>query len=81
MCKMRKDKIFNRYKNAKSIVEDVQTLQKKWSLLYKRRNSIAHETDMIRKQKGKKIHFNNTNTMINDIKFIRDFGEFLSNEL
>lgn len=58
-------------------------LRKKWSKVYERRNNIAHECDIIRKQKAKIIHLNKAKhkQMINDISFIKDFGRYLAEEL
>jgi hypothetical protein len=79
-----KKKIFDLYSkdsNAKGI--SAKDLGIKWSQLYYRRNQIAHECDIVRQAKPQKIKQNQCkpNKIKEDIKFIMDFGEFLSKEL
>jgi hypothetical protein len=78
-----KGNIFSLYKTNRALTKGAKELKIKWSVIYKHRNNIAHECDIVRKQKARKIHFNNLkpNNIINEINFVKDFGNFIAREL
>jgi hypothetical protein len=78
-----KKSVFTEYSKSIKGAQTPQQLKDRWSELYERRNAIAHECDMVRKEKTKKIHFNSIQekAILNDIAFIKSFGAFLAVEL
>jgi hypothetical protein len=60
-----------------------QQARDRWSRLYRYRNRIAHECDMLRMAKPQRANFNTVNvaTMESDMDFIKDLGSFLAQQL
>lgn len=52
----------------------------RWSLIYKRRNQIAHECDIIRQNKMRRVkrHIFTATELKEDTAFAREFGQFLA---
>lgn len=76
-----KKSIFTKYVKSRPTSRITPTtLQEKWERLYIKRNQIAHECDIIRKPKPQKVHFHEFSgkEMLDDIRFIGDFGHFLA---
>jgi hypothetical protein len=78
-----KDKIFSKFAAVLGGSNTAQQLQNRWSRIYQRRNHIAHESDIQRKERMRKVSFNpvDVSKMKSDIKFIESFGRFLANNL
>jgi hypothetical protein len=78
-----KKRIFTAYSKSIGTKAKADAIRDKWIRAYERRNSIAHECDIVRKKKARKVHFNpiDEKRMPEEIKFIGDFGKFLSKEL
>jgi hypothetical protein len=59
------------------------TVRRRWSRLYARRNAIAHECNIVRKLKAKKIHFVavTASELRTEIAEVRAFGQFLAESL
>jgi ribosomal protein S8E len=78
-----KNKIFDRYGKTLRPQKSADHLQQEWARLYTRRNHMAHECDIVRKSKAKKIHFQKISEteLKSDIAFIRAFGKYLAGEL
>lgn len=74
--------VFSQYakKNPSNKSED---FKKRWIHLYKRRNQIAHECDITRKNRSRKIetHRINATDIKKDVTFISNFGLFLAEAL
>jgi hypothetical protein len=75
--------VFTEYSRSSGQTESPQRLKQRWNDLYERRNAIAHECDMVRKKKTKKIHFQTVNEkqLVADLAFAKSFGAFLAVEL
>lgn len=61
-----------------------ELLKKQWSLIYRRRNTIVHECNVLRtKISPKKIRFEAINPveLKKDLDFVEDFGKFLAEKL
>jgi hypothetical protein len=58
-------------------------VNKRWGRVYQKRNHLAHECDIVRKEKAKKVHFNSVDpqSILDDIDFVKRFGEFLALKL
>ena len=58
-------------------------VSKHWARVYQKRNHLAHECDIVRKEKAKRVHLNTVDpqAISNDITFIKRFGEFLARGL
>lgn len=71
---------FGKLMTPRQIKKDVWA---RWQNIYQKRNHIAHECDIVRKEKAKKIHWNPTTAseLLEDIDFIRKFGGFIANKL
>ena len=78
-----KDKIFSKFAAALGGSNTAQQLQKRWSRIYQRRNNIAHESDIQRRERMRKVSFYpvDVSKMKSDIQFIESFGRFLANNL
>lgn len=78
-----RDKIFTRFSKTFNPEEQPKILQDRWSRVYLRRNQIAHECDIVRKAKQRKVHFHviRPQQIKDDIAFAECFGTFLAREL
>jgi len=78
-----KDGIFDKYGRTMSPSQSSKQLHNRWSRLYMRRNHIAHECDIMRKSKARKVHFHliTSTELKKDIEFVKNFGLFLAKEL
>jgi len=77
-----KNRIFTLY--AKTITgSSAEDLQNEWNNIYRRRNFIVHECDIIRRSKMRIVRLNNSNPIIlkKHIEFSKKFGEYLSQNL
>lgn len=75
-------KIFAAY--ATHLRKDPELLKKQWSSIYRKRNNVVHECNIIRtKISPKKIRFENINLpeLRRDIIFAREFGKFIATKL
>lgn len=74
--------IFKEFATEKN-KKEVDIIKKHWSSIYQKRNHIAHECDIIRKEKTKKIHFHKAEPqkLIDDIHFVEAFGIFVAEKL
>ena len=78
-----KKTILERFGNILKPRRSSKYLHEEWSRLYARRNQIAHDCDIVRKSRARKIHLHmdSTSDLKNDIRLVRNFGEFLAREL
>lgn len=78
-----KNKIFAKFSKTSGLSTKVSVLQNRWSAIYQKRNHIAHECDMVRKESTKKVSFNSHDprTLVDDIDFVKKFGNFLAQTL
>ena len=78
-----KGNVFSNFANNSAGVYKLQQLEKRWSQIYQRRNHIAHESDIQRKERMPRVSFNNVDApkMKSDIQFIESFGRFLATTL
>jgi hypothetical protein len=78
-----KEKIFYMYGRTMSPQQSSDTLQKRWARIYMRRNHIAHECDIMRKSRARKVYFHPVTSadLKKDIEFVKSFGLFLAHEL
>jgi hypothetical protein len=78
-----KNGIFAEYAQVLGGNNRSQKLQNRWSRIYQRRNHIAHESDIQRKERMRKVSFNPVDAVKikSDIKFVEDFGHFLATQL
>jgi len=78
-----KNKIFTKFAASRKRDEQPKQLQSRWSRIYYRRNQVAHECDIQRKERMRKVTFNpvDDQAIKRDIRFIKNFGRFLAREL
>ena len=75
-------RIFEGFRRNMRLRNKTEQLKSKWVTLYQYRNSIAHECDIVRKAKARKIHYRQIKPkeIKEDIDFIKSFGSFLAGE-
>ena len=78
-----KKKIFSIFGNTLHPSQTHEQVKAKWISLYRRRNQIAHEGDIVRKSKGRVLDLNRIRfgDIKKDIDFIKAFGTFLAGQL
>jgi len=78
-----KKDIFARFRASGRTTASKDSLTSRWEKLYAMRNHIAHECDIIRKTKARKVHFHERTAkeLKEDIAFVKSVGEFISSEL
>jgi hypothetical protein len=75
--------IFTQYANYQGGNSTSDKLKARWSRIYQRRNHIAHESDIQRKERMRRVSFNPVDVLEikSDIQFIEGFGRFLATTL
>ncbi len=74
--------IFNAFGQTISPTITAKAAMGLWGHIYFRRNSIAHECDMVRKARMRQITYHKITfaRIQKDIKFIKEFGQFLASK-
>lgn len=78
-----KKDIFTLYRSHSKSRHSMKSLENTWVRIYANRNHIAHECDIVRKTKARKVHFNDYSAteIKRDLAFVEDFGSFLGKVL
>ncbi len=78
-----KNGIFTQYANNLGGNNTSEKLKNRWGRIYQKRNNIAHESDIQRKERMRKVSFNSVDAgqFKSDIQFVEDFGHFLAANL
>jgi len=81
MCNLKK--VFTEFSRKHAAFGAPLDIQSAWNAAYRRRNHIAHECDLKRKEKTRKVTQNRFHapSYRKELEFIRAFGEFLSDNL